>query len=103
MAIDLAWLFERLELWAAAHYGEHAHVSALETMPGHAGLSFGFTVEHGDSRDDLVMRLPPKGVRRKGNTDVIRQVPLLLALHADGLPVPRMRWWGDDEHWFDVP
>ena len=50
-------------------------------MPGHAGLSFGFTVEHGEARDELVMRVPPKGVRRKGNTDVIRQVPLLQALH----------------------
>ncbi len=103
MAIDLAWLAERLQLWAEAHYGEHARATGLETMPGHAGLSFGFTVEHGEARDELVMRVPPKGVRRKGNTDVIRQVPLLQALHADGVRVPPMRWWSEDEQWFDVP
>ena len=106
MAIDLAWLAERLQIWAEAHYGEHAHVTAVETMPGHAGLSFGFSVLHGaehDECDELVMRVPPKGVRRKGNTDVIRQVPLLQALHADGVRVPPVRWWSEDEQWFDVP
>ena len=103
MAIDLAWLAERLEAWAEAHYGEHAHATAVETMPGHAGLSFGFTVEYGEDCDQLVMRVPPKGVKRKGNTDVIRQVPLLQALHADGVRVPPVRWWSEDEQWFDVP
>ena len=38
MAIDLAWLAERVQTWAEAHYGEHAHATDLETMPGHAGL-----------------------------------------------------------------
>ena len=104
MAIDLAWLAERVQIWAEAHYGENAHATGLETMPGHAGLSFGFTVEHGDDeRDELVMRVPPKGVKRKGNTDVIRQVPLLQALHAEGVRVPPVRWWSEDEQWFDVP
>ena len=104
MAIDLAWLAERVQIWAEAHYGENAHTTGLETMPGHAGLSFGFTVEHGDDeRDELVMRVPPKGVKRKGNTDVIRQVPLLQALHAEGVRVPPVRWWSEDEQWFDVP
>jgi aminoglycoside phosphotransferase (APT) family kinase protein len=42
-------------------------------------------------------------VRRKGNTDVLRQVPLLEALAAEGVPVPAVRWWGDDERWFGVP
>ena len=83
MAVDLGWLAERLQLWAEAHYGEHARATGLETMPGHAGLSFGFTIEHGEARDELVMRVPPKGVRRKGNTDVIRQVLLLLRAVID--------------------
>lgn len=103
MAIDPAWLAERLQSWADAHYGEGARTSELETMPGHAGLSFGFTVDHADGRDRLVMRVPPKGVRRKGNTDVIRQVPLLQALYAAGVRVPPVRWWSEDEQWFDVP
>ncbi len=103
MAIDLAWLGERVQTWAEAHYGATARTSDLETMPGHAGLSFGFTVDGSEGRDQLVMRVPPKGVRRKGNTDVIRQVPLLQALYADGVRVPPVRWWSEDEQWFDVP
>jgi len=74
-------------------------------MPGHAGLSFGFRVEDaaGDVIEDLVVRMPPKGVRRKGNTDVIRQVPLLQALREGGVPVAEVRYWSEDERWFEVP
>jgi aminoglycoside phosphotransferase (APT) family kinase protein len=73
-------------------------------MPGHAGLSFGFTLADatGDL-DKLVVRMPPKGVRRRGNTDVIRQVPLLKALGANGVQVAPVVWWDEDEQWFDVP
>jgi aminoglycoside phosphotransferase (APT) family kinase protein len=73
-------------------------------MPGHAGLSFGFTVSDATGvLDRLVTRMPPKGVRRAGNTDVLRQVPLLRALAAQGVPVAPVVWHDDDEHWFDVP
>jgi aminoglycoside phosphotransferase (APT) family kinase protein len=102
--IDATWLTERLTGWAAEHVGPGARVDEVRAMPGHAGLSFGFTVTSatGDV-DRLVMRMPPKGVRRAGNTDVLRQVPLLQALAAHGAPVAPMRWWSDDERWFDVP
>jgi aminoglycoside phosphotransferase (APT) family kinase protein len=92
-----------LAAWAEVHYGEGATVSAVETMPGHAGLSFGFDVRSGYQHDRLVIRLPPKGVRRSGNTDVLRQVPLLTAVAEAGIPVPPVRWWGEDERWFGVP
>ncbi len=73
-------------------------------MPGHAGLSFGFRLEYaGRVVDDLVLRMPPRGVRRSGNTDVLRQVPLLRALARAGVPVPAVRWFDDDEQWFGVP
>ena len=49
------------------------------------------------------MRMPPKGVRRAGNTDVLRQVPLLRALAASGVPVAEVVWWDADEQWFEVP
>jgi len=103
-AFDVDDLHAQLEQWAAAHYDEGVTVPRPEVMPGHAGLSFGFRVErHGEVLDDLVVRLPPKGVRRSGNTDVLRQVPLLQALHRGGVRVPPVVWWDADESWFGVP
>jgi crotonobetainyl-CoA:carnitine CoA-transferase CaiB-like acyl-CoA transferase/aminoglycoside phosphotransferase (APT) family kinase protein len=97
----------RLAEWARHHYGDGATVEGVAPMPGNAGISFGFDVVvaggDGPRRDPLVIRVPPAGVRRKGNTDVLRQVPLLEALAADGVPVPAVRWWGEDERWFGVP
>jgi aminoglycoside phosphotransferase (APT) family kinase protein len=102
--IDLVSLRAQLDAWAAAHYDEGVTVSPPEVMPGHAGLSFGFRVErHGTVLDDLVVRLPPAGVRRSGNTDVLRQVPLLRALARAGVPVAPVPWWDADERWFGVP
>ncbi len=102
--VDVEVLHSQLEHWAAAHYHDGSTISELRPMPGHAGLSFGFTV--GDAAgvlDQLVMRVPPKGVRRAGNTDVLRQVPLLRALAISGVPVAEVVWWDADERWFEVP
>ncbi|TMA56280.1 MAG: hypothetical protein E6J80_07940, partial [Deltaproteobacteria bacterium] len=105
--MDLAILQRQLQEFALAHYGEGAVVSQVEVMPGHAGLSFGFHVDYqeaGQPRgESLVMRLPPKGVRQSGNTDVLRQVPLLQTLKRHGVPVPTVRWFGGDVRWFEVP
>ena len=105
--MDLAILQQQLQDFALAHYGEGAVVSQVEVMPGHAGLSFGFHVDYqeaGQPRgESLVMRLPPKGVRQSGNTDVLRQVPLLQTLKHHGVPVPPVRWFGGDVRWFEVP
>jgi aminoglycoside phosphotransferase (APT) family kinase protein len=105
MSVDLPTLQAQLERWAADRFGAGVTVAGLEAMPGHAGLSFGFRVldPAGVCLDDLVMRMPPKGVRRRGNTDVLRQVPLLQALRAAGVPVAEVRHWSDDESWFEVP
>ena len=103
-SVDLPDLAARLSRWALHFYGPGARVDGVEVMPGHAGLSFGFTVgATGREAERLVMRVPPKGVKRRGNTDVLRQVPLLQALKAHGSPVATVRWWGEDEQWFDVP
>jgi aminoglycoside phosphotransferase (APT) family kinase protein len=102
--VDLDELHGQLQRWAAACYDETVTVEALTTMPGHAGLSFGFdVVRAGEVVDALVMRMPPEGVRRSGNTDVLRQVPLLQAMWWAQVPVPEVRWWDDDERWFGVP
>jgi aminoglycoside phosphotransferase (APT) family kinase protein len=94
----------RLAAFVREHYGADAVVRDVQPMPGHAGLSFGFEV-HGRGRllDAVVLRIPPRNVRRSGNTDVLRQAPLLRGLAGAGLPVPRVLWAGDDEQWFGVP
>jgi aminoglycoside phosphotransferase (APT) family kinase protein len=106
-SVNLEVLQNQLQRFASAHYGESATAGRLRVMPGHAGLSFGFTVAHergGDPcEDSVVLRLPPKGVRQSGNTDVLRQAPLLEALQRSGVPVPSVRWYGDDLRWFEVP
>jgi aminoglycoside phosphotransferase (APT) family kinase protein len=94
-----------LQRWAHAHYDPSVTVADVRPMPGHAGLSFGFRLlsTSGDELDHLVVRMPPKGVRRSGNTDVLRQVPLLDALGEAGLPVAQVVWHDADERWFEVP
>lgn len=96
----------QVQRFADAHYDTPVTVRGVGPMEdGHAGLTFGFEVaaEDGTRVDGFVMRLAPKGVRRKGNTDVYRQAPLLRALRRAGLPVPPVRWAGEDEQWFEVP
>ncbi len=105
--MDLELLQRQLQEFARAHYGADSVVSQVEVMPGHAGLSFGFRVDYqegGQPRNEsLVVRLPPKGVRQSGNTDVLRQAPLLHALKRHGVPVATVRWFGGDLRWFEVP
>ncbi len=75
-------------------------VSGAWPMPGNAGLSFGCDVVTAGATTPLVIRLAPPGVRRRGNTDVLRIVPLLDALANAGVPVAAVRWSIDDPRWF---
>lgn len=99
--MELAELGQRLTRFAAAHYGPTSAIRHLSGFSGsHGGLTFGFEVwdeAAGARRDALVIRLSPVGVRRSGNTDVLRQVPLLRALKALGIPVPTIRFCGADD------
>jgi aminoglycoside phosphotransferase (APT) family kinase protein len=98
-------LASQAQAWTASRYGPGASIADLEVMPGHAGLTYAFTVisPHGAVLDELVLRLPPKGVKLEGNTDVLRQAPLLEALAAAGVPVASVRAASADERWFGVP
>jgi aminoglycoside phosphotransferase (APT) family kinase protein len=89
--------------WATAHYGSHARVTRLDRLPGHSGISYLVTVEAGDVSDELVMRVPPVGVRRRANLDVVRFAPVLRLAEARGIPVPSVRWVSEDEEWFGTP
>ncbi|MDT0619499.1 phosphotransferase family protein [Salinisphaera sp. P385] len=101
--MDLDWLQQELTGFIRHQLGEHAQVRDLRAADGHAGLTFLFDVEQDSDRQGYVLRLPPPGVKRRGNTDVYRQAPLLRALHAEGLPVPAVPWAQADEGWFDLP
>ena len=93
---------ERLQRWADSEVLAGGRVAGLAPMPGNAGLSFGFDVvgPTGAVARSLVVRFAPPGVRRSGNTDVLRQVPLLRALADAGIPVAPLVWWTGDEAWF---
>ncbi|QHB98861.1 phosphotransferase [Epidermidibacterium keratini] len=96
-AEDLAPALQR---WAEAQYGADVRVDDVTKMPGNAGLSFGFGVDDGSGAARRVIRLAPPGVTKRGNTDVLRQVPLLNVLQRNGIPVAAVEWSSDDPAWF---
>lgn len=94
----------QIEAWCAATYGSACSVRGVGSLGGHSGVTIGFDVSEGGLLvERLVLKMPPPGVARKNNFDVLRQVPLLHALEAHGIPAPRVRWWSDDEAAFGVP
>lgn len=96
----------RLQAVVECRLAPQGRVRRLHAMPdGHAGLTFGFDVEDaiGESLGTYILKLAPPGVKRRGNTDVYRQVPLLTALHDAGLPVPRVLWAAADEAELGTP
>lgn len=102
-AVDADVMRERLAHWARCEYGPSAQVPDVWPMPGNSGLSFGFDVVvpgNPPRRWPLVIRLSPPGVARRGNTDVLRQVPLLRSLQASGIPIARVTWSTGDPDWF---
>ena len=73
---------------------------------GHAGLTYEFSVvdaRSGEALEDYVLKLAPPGVVRRGNTDVYRQAPLLQALGAAGLPVPKVPFASPEEEELGTP
>jgi aminoglycoside phosphotransferase (APT) family kinase protein len=98
-----AWFTERLTAWARETAGPAASVRDVVRMPGHSGITYGFGLSTPDGAEQLVLRVPPAGVRRSYSTDVLRLVPLLRNLAAAGIPVPRVRSHSGDERFFGVP
>jgi aminoglycoside phosphotransferase (APT) family kinase protein len=100
--VEVRDLAGRLRAWADDQLLPGAAIAGLAPMPGNAGLSFGFDVldATGAVRRSLVIRLAPPGVRRAGNTDVLRQVPLLEALRRSRVPIAPLVWWTGDPAWF---
>lgn len=103
--MDLNELTTRLTAFCRNKTGDPAAtVTDVEVMPGHAGFSWGFVLRHGLGQTErLVLRLPPPGVRWVGTADVLRQARIMRALADTPVPVPRVRWAGDDLEWFERP
>jgi aminoglycoside phosphotransferase (APT) family kinase protein len=86
--------------------GPDVELAGVHDSDGHAGLTFLFEVRDRATHaitGRYVLKIPPKGVARRGNTDVYRQAPLLRALREADLPVPAVPWADENEHWFGVP
>lgn len=96
----VAEMADNLATWAREVRGPSATVSAVRKMPGNAGLSYGFQVDEDGKSEQFVIRLSPPGVKKQGNTDVLRQVPLLNVLDANGIPVSQVIWSSEDPRWF---
>src|SRR6266545_723054 len=80
-------------------FADGREVEGLRAMPGHAGFSYGFSVDG----SEYVLRVPPPGVRHAGPADVLRQGRLLQTLGAAGVPVPTVRGLGEEpDPWFAV-
>ncbi len=84
-----------------------ARISALTTLPGHAGQSYSFELETGSGAtatcERLVLRLAPEGVRPVGTADVVRQARIMKSLSGTAVPVPPVRWLDDDPAAFGRP
>ncbi len=97
--MDLPQLEMRLQAFAERELGRTVSVEGVHGFSGsHGGLTYGFRWKvPGASAERFVIRLAPTGVRRSGNTDVLRQVPLLTTLREHGFPVPPICFYGGEE------
>ena len=93
----------RLEPFCRAKYDHAVRVFDVHAMPGHAGFSYGFSVEAGGAVDSWFIRLPPPNVNWRGTADVLRQVEVLNALEGTDVPHCSVRWAGADLEWFGCP
>ena len=99
-------LTENLRKFVTREMGAAVELAHVSDSDGHAGLTFLFETryrESGAPAGSFVLKIPPKGVARRGNTDVYRQAPLMRALYVDGLPVPPVPYASEAEDLFDVP
>lgn len=94
----------QVDSWVRQEYGARFRATDLSALDGHSGLTYGFDVvgDDGTVRDSLVLRLPPAGGRGR-NADVLRQIPVLAAMAAAGVPVANVVSPGDDNSFFGSP
>jgi aminoglycoside phosphotransferase (APT) family kinase protein len=85
--------------------GARAH--SLESLPGHAGFSYSFILEHSDPgakpAGKYVVRIAPPGVKISGPADIVRQARVMASLADTPVAVPPIIWFGDEPEFFDRP
>ena len=101
--MEVEELAARLGPFCRAKYGGEVRVFDVATMPGHAGFSYGFSVDAGTGVESWFIRLPPPNVNWRGTADVLRQVAVLEALAESEVPHCTVRWSGADLEWFGRP
>jgi len=102
--MELDELQQRLVKFCRAKYEDDAaSVTDTHKMPGHAGFSYGFTVQSRGEHESWYLRLPPPNVKWKGIADVLRQAAILNALDETDVPHCSVKWSGDDLEWFGRP
>ncbi len=102
--MDIHQMRQRLGNFCCARYEDpKAEIVHIEVLPGHAGFSWGFTVESHGKRDSWFIRLPPPQVRWRGTADVLRQVTALEALDGTDVPHCSVKWSGAEPDWFGCP
>lgn len=94
----------QIRAWCEDTYGQHVQAENIRSLGGHSGVTVGFdVVQTNEPPVRLVLKMPPPGVSRKSNFDVLRQVPLLKVLGEHGVTVPAVLWHSDDETTFGGP
>ncbi len=90
--------------WSRATHGPDTTVANVRSLGGHSAVTIGFDVRRaGRTMERLVLKVPPPGVNRQNNFDVLRQVPILRLLEANSIPAPRAVHCSEDESHFGSP
>jgi len=108
MPADLEQVTAQLTALVRAKTGDAgARAQSLETLPGHAGFSYSFSLERSEARampsGKYVVRIAPPGVKISGPADVVRQARVMASLADTPVAVPPVIWYGDEPEFFDRP
>lgn len=88
---DLAWHEDLPRVLRERWADDSVEVSRAEPFgSGHSGFTYAVTITGRANAGRYVIRLSPPNVRIAGPADVGRQGRVMSALHAAGLPVPRI-------------
>jgi aminoglycoside phosphotransferase (APT) family kinase protein len=91
----------------AKYEDSSVRVRSVSVLPGHAGQSYSFEFERragaAPKTEKMVLRVAPEGVRIAGPADVVRQARVMVSLAGTPVPVPPVRWFGDEPEWFGRP
>lgn len=95
---------QKIATWASDRFGAEARLNDVKSLGGHSQITVGFELCLPDKEPErLVLKTPPPGVTAQNNFDVLRQVPVLQALEAQGVPAPQARYWSQDLGAFGGP